>query len=58
MKLIIEKLNGQVFIYRESEKHFKKVEPERGSRLAKLSELDKNCNLDSYDNCHFVVEIK
>lgn len=59
MKLIIEKINGIVYAYRETEKHFKKAEKQRKFRKFSTKDLDKECNLSHYDNdCHFVIDIK
>lgn len=62
MKLVLEKRDGEVYCYRESEKHHRKVE--RSRLIAKLTRihpvsLDGECNLDHYgDNWYMVFELK
>jgi hypothetical protein len=59
MKLVIQVAHGTVYAYRESEKHFKRVESQRkSSRLMKPKVLDFECDLSTYDNCHWVFDIK
>jgi hypothetical protein len=58
MKLIIEKLGGAVYAYTETEKHFKRVEPGRGTERLDPSKLGIECNLHQYDDFHMVFEVK
>jgi len=62
MKLIIEKdIDGIVYCYQETEKHFKSVEKERSDSLTKLPAkvLDNECNLDSVmEGSYFVFDIR
>lgn len=60
MKLIIEKIDGSVYAYRESNKQFRKMTPLRdaGPRLDP-ERLDHECCLDSYSSdFHMVFDIK
>lgn len=62
MKMIIEKLDGSTYVYRETEKQFKENEKARvksGSKKILLSEFDNDCLLDSYDdNCYAVIPMR
>lgn len=57
MKLILESICGAFFAYRESERHFKKVQPQRRSKQIEPSLLDLDCRL-SGGNWHMVFELK
>lgn len=54
MKLIIENVDGVLYAYMETEKHFKKVDKQRGIRVDK-SLLSKDCNLDCLDSGEYIV---
>lgn len=55
MKLIIEKSNGSVFIYRENEKHHKQGEKCR-SDLNKIDwPFDNQCYVDYMDDDSYIV---
>ena len=59
MKLIVQNLDGQLFAYMETEKHFRKVEHTRGPRLdGEL--LANDCELDSVQprGAHMVFDIQ
>ncbi len=58
MKLIVEKIGEQVFVYRESKKHFKKMEPARTTPLMDAERFDSECDVAAYDNFHAVFDIK
>ena len=58
MKLIIEKINGSIYAYREREKHFRHVEPKRGTPLLDATVLDQECDLGRYDDFHIVIDVK
>jgi hypothetical protein len=62
MKLVIEKdHDGAIFVYKEDEKHHKKVEPSRASRMKRLAvdQLANECGLAHYPNgVYFVINIK
>jgi len=47
MKLIIERLEHGIYAYRETEKHHKRVEPQRQATGARVSiaVLDAECDL-------------
>lgn len=59
--LIVEKSNGRLFVYRETEEHFKLAEAERErEKLHQLPAdlLDFECDLSSYaDNTYFVFKL-
>lgn len=62
MKLIVERLEDQFFVYRENEKLFKKNEVRRkltGTKI-EVKSLDDDCLLSSAlaDGDYIVVEIK
>lgn len=46
MKLIIENLDGVLYAYMESEKHFKRVQNQRGVQVNPVI-LKNDCHLDS-----------
>jgi hypothetical protein len=60
MKLIIERIDGTVYAYRESNKQFRKMEPQRNAgRLMNPEQLDHECCLESYSSdFHMVFDIK
>lgn len=58
MKLIIQKIDGSIFAYTESEKHHKVAEPQRSGRPLSVLKLDQECDLGKYDNFYMVVDIK
>lgn len=58
MKLIIQNIDGSIYAYRESERHFHAAEKTRGTRRLKPEELDIECNLGDYPNSHFVIDVK
>jgi hypothetical protein len=60
MKLIIERIDGTVYAYRESNKQFRKMEPQRNAgRLMDPERLDHECCLESYSSdFHMVFDIK
>lgn len=58
--LIVQKIDGEYFVYREDENHFNDVEKSRkkDSRRLKQSILDEECNLDCLpSNSYIVFEI-
>jgi regulator of sigma D len=58
MKLIIEKINDEIYAYTETEKQFKHNECCRATRPEKPSILDIECNLGMIDeNLHIVFDI-
>jgi hypothetical protein len=58
MKLVVQVAHGTVYVYRESEKHFKRVESQRKcSRRMKAKDLDFECDLSMYENCHWVFDL-
>lgn len=60
MKLIIEKdTEGRLYIYRESEKHFKAVEKGRTGQKVAVDIFDKECNVEHAmeDGTYIVVDI-
>ena len=55
MKLIIEMIDGVIYAYMESKKHFKRVESTRGNRVDPL-DLNYNCVLESHlENRDYMV---
>ncbi len=60
MKLIVQSIDGALYMYRETEAHFKKVEPSRVERLDPTVVLDNQCSLGDieFDNWHMVFDIK
>ena len=58
MKLIIQRTHGRFYAYRESEKQFKRVEPDRGTERLDTSMLDVECDLSQYGNFHMVFDVK
>jgi hypothetical protein len=63
MKLIVEKVDGQIHVYREDEKHFNKAQHQRlvdKSIRIDPSSLDGECNLDTYpdNDFHIVFDLK
>lgn len=58
MKLIVEKIAGTVYVYRETERHHKKVARNKRS-FSDPKLLDHECDLSSYpDGTIFVFDIK
>lgn len=58
MKLIIEKINDEIYAYRETEKQYKQNESMRATRREEERYLDDNCDLHMIDeNVHFVFDI-
>lgn len=60
MKLIVEKKNGRVYVYRESERMFKFLEKlkERKNRISGRL-LDEDCDVcDYYDDFYMVFNLK
>ena len=57
MKLIIEKVGDSIYAYRESNKHFRKVQPARGKQLDP-ERLDHECDLSTYPDFHMIFNIK
>lgn len=59
MKLIIEKIDGTIYAYRETETVFLRNQKKRKSPQLTLKDLDKDCSLHHHpDNCHLVVTLK
>jgi hypothetical protein len=58
MKLIVEKIGEHVFVYRESKKHFKKIEPTRTTPLIDAERFDSDCDVANYGNFHAVFDIE
>lgn len=58
MKLIIEKMNGSVYAYRENKRQFKVNQPQRDTPPLEPKELDHDCVLDNYGDFHMVFDIK
>jgi hypothetical protein len=60
MRLIIERIDDDVYAYREEEEHYQVVEPQRTSRRVKPKELGYECNLDyAFDgDFHIVFKLK
>lgn len=59
MKLIIEMIDGVIYTYMESNKHFKRVDSTRGDRVDPLclnNECVLECNLNN--NEYMVFDIK
>lgn len=61
MKLIIERLDGVIYAYRETEEHFKVTEPNRSKEGNKIpaEALDYECNLNELlkDNDYIVQDL-
>lgn len=61
MRVIVERMNGRTYVYRETEKQFKINQKKRkssGSYQVFLTEFDDNCLLDDYGyNCHTVITL-
>ncbi len=55
MKLVIEKLHGVIYAYRESETHHKDV---LRTQTLFLEGLDRECNLSVRDDFVLIVDIK
>lgn len=58
MKLIVEQKNGSVFVYRESEKQYREIEPERGTPQLDPKLLDNDCNICDLGDFHMVFNLK
>lgn len=58
MKFIVQKLDGVIYAYTESEAHFKHAQPDRTSPRLDISELANDCDLSARDDFHIVVDIK
>ncbi len=58
MRLIIQKLDGSVYVYRETEKMFKNNEKQRANPLLDSAVLDDECDLGKYEDFHMVIPIK
>jgi hypothetical protein len=58
VRLIIEKIEGEVFAYREDEDHFKVVEEQRDTPRVDPEALDFECDLSLYDDFHMVFRVK
>lgn len=58
MRLIIEKIDDVIYVYKETEKHYKSVGRSEKDN-ADPSLLDNNCDLTSYpEGTRFVFRIK
>ena len=59
MKLIIEREEGILYAYMETEKHFRVVQQSDPARREAMrlpgDMLDANCNLDNYDDDFYMV---
>lgn len=56
MRLVIEKISGDVYVYRETETQFLRNEKKRKSPKLTLKDLDRDCNLHNQPaDCHLVV---
>lgn len=58
MKLLIEKIDGTVYAYRETEKHHKAVQPKRGTPRLDPTLLSEDCDLSDYSDFHMVFDLK
>jgi hypothetical protein len=60
VKLIVEQRDGQVFVYRETEAHHRRVEPQRKGRSERLDPklLDHDCNISDLGDFHMVFPLK
>lgn len=59
MRLIVEKMDGDVYVYLESEALYRSNEAERGSRRLPTSILDWECDLSAYaDDVHWVFDLE
>jgi hypothetical protein len=58
MKLIIQKIGGDIYAYRETESHFKKAEKTRGTKRLDPEKLNHECDLAAFDNFHMVFDLK
>ena len=58
MKLIIEKINGTVYAYRESKRTFKVNQKQRDTPPLDPKALNHDCDLDNYSDFHMVFNIK
>ena len=55
MKTIVEIINGEVYVYRNTEKHFKKIEKSLTGRRILPGQLDEECHI-SDNSCHIIID--
>lgn len=59
MRIIVEKWDGAIYVYRETEKQFKRNERHRKGPVFTGLDLAEDCNMASYPpNCHLVFKVK
>jgi hypothetical protein len=58
LKLIIEKIDGRIYAYRESKSHFERASKTRGTVQLDPEKLDHECDLGHYDDFHMVFDVK
>lgn len=57
MKTVVEKINGNVYVYVNTERHFRKIERTLSGERFTYKDLAEECDLSTYpDNCHFVID--
>ncbi len=58
-KFILERWEGVLYAYTESEKHFKVAEKTRSTPLLPISVLATNCEIDKIEgDFHIVIPVK
>jgi hypothetical protein len=58
VKLIVEKWDGAIYVYRETEAHFRKAQKDRRTPRIGPEEFAEECNVGFYDDFHAVFDLK
>ena len=58
MKLVIEKWDGAVYVYRETNKHHRKTEKHRTTPRLEPKLLDADCDITGRGDFHMVFDLK
>lgn len=56
MKTIVEIMDGIVYVYRNTEKHFKNIRSQLNSDRLKKIDLDTECNISYRGDCYIVID--
>ncbi len=58
MKLVVQNIDGDIYVATESERLFKRNEKTRGGERLDPKLLDEQCDVGAYPNSYFVFDIK
>lgn len=56
MKTVVEIIDGAVYVYRNTEKHFKKIRTQLNSERIKRVDLDTDCSILGRDDCYIIID--